>query len=32
MAAVAGAFAEFVGRDLLKYSPEVIVEMAVISF
>ena len=26
MAAVAGAFAEFVGRDLLKYSPEVIVE------
>ena len=26
MAAVAGAFAEFVGLDLLKYSPEVIVE------
>jgi uncharacterized protein len=26
MAAVAGAFAEFVGRDLLKYSPEIIVE------
>ena len=26
MAAVAGAFAEFVGRDLLKYSAEVIVE------
>jgi hypothetical protein len=26
MAAVAGAFAEFVGRDLLKYSTEIIVE------
>ena len=26
MAAVAGAFAEFVGQDLLKYSAEVIVE------
>ncbi|OIO00373.1 hypothetical protein COY52_05690 [Candidatus Desantisbacteria bacterium CG_4_10_14_0_8_um_filter_48_22] len=26
MAAVAGAIAEYVGRDLLKYSPEVIVE------
>jgi len=26
MASVAGAIAEFVGRDLLKYSPEVIVE------
>ena len=26
MAAVAGAFAEFVGKDLLKYSAEVIVE------